>query len=214
MRREDVAILGGGSWGTALAHLLATKGHNVALWVYEPDLAEEMQATRLNRLYLPGIELPESVLITNDIKRAVAGKAVVVSMGPSAYARAVCSQATAHVSKDAILLNAAKGLEPKTLKRMTEVLADVFPEAGPQRIATLSGPTFATEVARCRPTAAVVGCKEARTAKRLQQMLSAPYFRPYTNSDVIGVEFGGALKNIVAIASGIVDGLGLGPKKQ
>ena len=211
---ENVAILGGGSWGTALAHLLSSNGHNVSLWVFEADLAEEIRATRVNRLFLPEVALPESLSVTNDMKESLEGKDVVISMGPSAFARAVCSQAAPFVSDEAVVLNAAKGLEPQTLKRMSEVLEEVFANFGPDRIATLSGPTFATELARCRPTAAVVGCRSVKTAKRFQKMLSCRYFRLYTNSDIVGLEFGGALKNIVAIASGIVDGLGLGPNTQ
>lgn len=214
VRREHVAILGGGSWGTALAHLLATNGHDVALWVFEADLAEEMRATRVNQAYFPGVLVPQSVLVTNDMADALRDRRVVVSVGPSAFTRSVCSQAVHHVQDGAVFLNAAKGLEPQTLKRMSEVLQDVFPDAWPDRIATLSGPTFALEVVRQRPTAAVVACKEQMTAERLQKMLFAPYFRPYTNADIVGVEFGGSLKNIVAIASGIVDGLGLGPNTQ
>jgi len=214
VKRENVAILGGGSWGTALAHLLSSSGHNVSLWVFEPDLAQEVRATRLNRLFLPEIALPESLFATNDMQEALQGKEVVISMGPSAFTRAVCSQAVPFMSADTVVLNAAKGLEPQTLKRMSEVLAEVFSNLQPERIATLSGPTFAVELARCRPSAAVVGCRSVKTAKRFQKMLSCGYFRLYTNSDIVGVEFGGALKNIVAIASGIVDGLGLGPNTQ
>jgi len=212
--RENIAVLGGGSWGTALADLLATNGHNVALWVFEPDLAEEMRTTRVNRLFLPDTTLPDSVLITNDMNEALAGRDAVISMGPSAFARAVCSQAAPFISDDVVLLNAAKGLEPQTLKRMSELLEEVFPNVGSAGIATLSGPTFAKEVAKRRPTAAVVASKNLDTARRFQRMLSCSYFRLYTNSDVVGVEFGGALKNIVAIASGIVEGLGLGPNTQ
>jgi len=214
VEREDVAILGGGSWGTALAHLLSGSGHNVSLWVFEPDLAEQMRATRVNRLFLPEIALSESLFVTNDMQEALRGKDVVISMGPSAFARSVCSRAAPFMSDDAVVLNAAKGLEPQTLKRMAELLEEVFPNLRPESIATLSGPTFAKELARCRPTAAVVGCRNVKTAKRFQQMLSCRYFRLYTNSDIVGVEFGGALKNIIAIASGIVDGLGLGPNTQ
>ena len=211
---ENIAILGGGSWGTALAQLLSSVGHNVSLWVFEPDLAAEMQSTRVNRLFLPEIALPEALSITNDMSEALQGRDVVISMGPSAFVRSVCSRAAPFILADALVLNAAKGLEPQTLMRMSEVLEEVFPNVEPDRIATLSGPTFAIELARQRPTAAVVGSRSAKTAKRFQEMLSCPYFRLYTNSDIVGVEFGGALKNVIAIASGIVDGLGLGPNTQ
>jgi len=211
---ERVAVLGGGSWGTALANHLAISGHSVSLWVFEPDVAEQIRATKVNRVYLPEIKIADSILVTNRIDEAVDGRQIIVSMGPSAFARSVCSQAAPHVSADAIILNAAKGLEPQTLKRMSEVMEETFPQVGPERIATLSGPTFAQEVAKRRPTAAVVASRSQSTALRLQKMLHSSYFRPYTSPDIIGVEFGGALKNIVAIASGIVAGLGLGPNTQ
>ncbi len=213
-KRENVVILGGGSWGTALARLLATNGHNVALWVFEPELADQMRATRVNRVFLPQTVLPDSLLVTNDMNEALAGREAIISMGPSAFARPVCSQAAPLISGDVVVLNAAKGLEPQTLKRMSQVLEEVFPNVGAAGIATLSGPTFAKEVAKMRPTAAVIASKSLETARRFQRMLSCSYFRLYTNSDVVGVEFGGALKNIVAIASGIVEGLGLGPNTQ
>ncbi|RLC42958.1 MAG: glycerol-3-phosphate dehydrogenase [Candidatus Coatesbacteria bacterium] len=214
MEREKVVVLGGGSWGTALAHLLATGGHEVTLWMFEPELAARTQKTRINDVFLPDVTLPSSILVTNDIELAVRGKRIVISMGPPVFARSVCSLAAPLISGDAMLVNAAKGLEPQTLKRMSEVLGDVFPGALPDKIATLSGPTFAAEVSKMRPAAVVVGARNQEIAARLQRMLHTPYFRPYTNQDIVGVEFGGSLKNIVAIASGIVEGLGLGQNSQ
>ncbi|MBN1593464.1 MAG: NAD(P)-dependent glycerol-3-phosphate dehydrogenase [Candidatus Coatesbacteria bacterium] len=214
LKREKIAVLGGGSWGTSLANMLSSDGHDVSMWAFEKDLVERMRQTRVNDIFLPAITLPETLRITNDMEEALSGRDIVVSMGPSAYTRQVCSQAAEFISDGSIILNAAKGLEPKTLKRMSEVLGEVFPKLSPDGIATLSGPTFALELARRRPTAALVGCKSLDTARRFQEMLSCSYFRLYTSEDIVGVEFGGALKNIVAIASGIVDGLGLGPNTQ
>ena len=202
----DVAVVGAGSWGTVLANMLAHKGDRVVLWAYEPEVAAEVNARHRNDLFLPEAPLHPSLAATNDIAAAVGSADVVVSAAPSHAVRAVMAQAAPALRREALVISASKGLELAGLKRMTEVLGEVLAGA---EIVALSGPTFARELYEQQPTAAAVAGAPA-AAQRAQLVLTAPYFRTYTNDDVIGVELGGALKNVVAIAAGILEGLGLG----
>ncbi len=209
---KRIAILGGGSWGTALAVILSrsSRQHEISLWVRDSALAAAMHRDRENRTYLPGRKLPQQVRITHEIGAALAGAEIVLGVMPSAHARAVYTEAVVHVSKHAIFVSATKGLEPSTHKRTSEVIADIIPSALEPRIAVLSGPSFAAEAARGEPTAVVLASRDAALAAELQEEFAAPNFRLYTNDDVLGVELAGAMKNVIAIAAGACQGLGLG----
>ena len=202
------AVVGAGSWGTALANLLAGRGETVTLWAYEPEVADEINRRHRNDLFLPDAPLLPALRATNDLAEAVTGADLVVSAAPSHAVRRVMASAAPLLGTGAVVVSASKGLEPDTHKRMSEVLAEVLPAGA--AIAALSGPTFSREVYERQPTAAVAAAAEAATAQRAQAAISVPYFRLYTNDDVVGVELAGALKNVVAIAAGILDGLGMG----
>ncbi len=202
------AVVGAGSWGTTLANLLCGRGEAVTLWAYEPEVAEEINRRHRNDLFLPDAPLLPVLRATNDVAEAVAGAELVVSAAPSHAVRKVMAGAAPQLVRGAVVVSASKGLEPDTHQRMTEVLAEVLPPG--TAIAALSGPTFSREVYERQPTAAVAAAVAPETARRAQAALGAPYFRLYTNDDVVGVELAGALKNVVAIAAGILDGLGMG----
>jgi len=205
-----LAIVGAGGWGTALAITMAREGRPVRLWVYEPDLAVAMTDTRENSIYLPGVKIPESVRISNSMRDVVQNCAVVLIAVPSNFFRAVSEQLVRAADAGTTFVSATKGIENTTLMRMSEVLADVSGSAAAPQVAVLSGPTFAPEVARGEPTALVIASPDEDLRIRLQAELSTPRFRLYTNADRTGVELGGAVKNIIAIAAGVADGLGLG----
>lgn len=204
-----VAVVGGGSWGTALANLLADNGHAVGLWVRDPELAKRLARERQSRHYLPGVHLADAVVPGCDLAAAVRDAAVVVSALPSHAVREVMGRAGACMDEDALVISTSKGVENETLARMTEVLAEVLP-AGASRVAVLSGPSFAVEVARGYPTAVTAAADHLPVAERVRDLFANPRFRVYTSTDVVGVELGGAVKNIVAIAAGICDGLQYG----
>ena len=203
-----VAVMGAGSWGTTLADLLCAKGEEVVLWAYEPEVAEEVNHRHRNDLFLPDAPLAPGLAATTDALAAVRGAEVVVSAAPSHAVRSVMGSVAGGIGPGALVVGASKGLEPGTHRRMSEVLAEVLPPGTP--VVALSGPTFAREVYERQPTAAVVACGTEAGARRAQEALGAPYFRLYSNDDVVGVELAGALKNVVAIAAGILDGMGLG----
>ncbi len=204
------AVVGAGSWGTTLAHLLATNGvDEVRLWARDPALAETMRSERRNPRYVPGLRLDDAVFPTADLAQAVSGAGLVVSVTPSHAVREVMSRAASDVESEAIVVSASKGIENDSLERMTEVLADVL-SSGPERLAVLSGPSFAAEVARGAPTAVTLASFEESVAEEARAAFASPRFRVYTSDDVPGVELGGAVKNVVAIACGIADGLGYG----
>jgi glycerol-3-phosphate dehydrogenase (NAD(P)+) len=206
----NVSILGGGSWGTALAIVLAPRSDRIRLWVYEPDLAVRMLTSRENDVYLPGLLLPAAVEVSNDLAAALTGADIVVGVVPSKFARRLWQQALPHLGPDVTFVSATKGIEAGTLLRISQVLADVRNEPGNNNIAVLSGPTFAREIAQGEPAAVVIASSEPETAARVQKAFSGPMLRLYTSTDPIGVEIGGALKNVIAIAAGVVEGLGLG----
>ena len=203
-----VAVVGAGSWGTTLANLLCGRGDEVVMWAFEPEVADEVNRRHRNDLFLPDAPLDHALAATTDLEAAVRGAEVVVSATPSHAVRAVMASAARAVRPGVAVVSASKGLEPDTHKRLTEVLAEVLPPG--TGIAALSGPTFAREVYERLPTAAVVASADAEMARHARAAIAMPYFRLYTNDDVVGVELAGALKNVVAIAAGILDGLGLG----
>ena len=204
---EPIAVVGGGAWGTALARVLTGKGRGVRLWVRDPELARAIERTGENLRYLPGVSL-EGVVATADLDEALDGATLIVSAVPSHVVRAVMGTAAARVDPGAIVVSASKGIEERTLKRMTEVLADVL--GGERRLAALSGPSFAAEVGRGAPTAVTLAAHDPVVAESAREAFFAPRFRVYTSEDVVGVELGGAVKNVVAIATGIADGLDYG----
>ena len=207
---DDTCVIGAGSWGTSLAILLALKGVKVRLWVYEAELAKTIREDRVNDIYLPGFRIPEAVIPMAALKEAVEGCRVVINVVPSHALRSILSQASGHLDECKMILSATKGIENETLMTIDEVLKDVLPSPLHDRMVFLSGPTFARDVAAGRPTAATVASEDRECAKEAQELLSAPSFRLYTSPDVKGVVLGGALKNVMAIAAGISDGLGLG----
>jgi glycerol-3-phosphate dehydrogenase (NAD(P)+) len=221
---KRIAILGAGSWGTALALVLtrSRQPHEISLWVHDPELAEFLRRERENQTYLPGQKLPAQVEVTNNIAGAMTGAQIVVGAIPAAYARKVYTLARQHWQGEMILVSATKGLEPISHARMSEVIHDVLGDAAAARVAILSGPSFALETARGEPTAVVVagrpvleltrvaGRHYADPAGEVQAEFAGPGFRLYTNNDVLGVELAGAMKNVIAIAAGVCNGLGLG----
>ncbi|HZQ91118.1 MAG TPA: NAD(P)H-dependent glycerol-3-phosphate dehydrogenase [Terriglobales bacterium] len=211
---SDVAVVGAGAWGTALSIVLGRKGtHRVRLWAYEQEVCKSIATRRTNDLFLPGQKVPEPVTPTNDLATAVTGAQLIVVVVPSHHYRRVFAQMAPHLSPEMLFVSAAKGIENDSLMRMTEVAHDVVRQKRPEfalRIGALSGPTFAKEVALGDPTAITIASTDAQLAATVQRELGDPAFRVYTNDDVAGVELGGALKNIIAIAAGVCDGLGLG----
>jgi glycerol-3-phosphate dehydrogenase (NAD(P)+) len=205
-----LAIIGAGGWGTALAVTQARAGKNVRLWVYEPELAASMTSSRENTVYLPGVGIPESVCISNSIASVVQGCPIVIVAVPSNFFRIVVAKVTRLTDPKTVFVSATKGIETGTLMRMSEVLQDTAAPGITLQVAALSGPTFAPEVARENPAALVIASPDEGLRLRLQAELSTPRFRLYTNADRTGVEMGGAVKNIIAIAAGVADGLGLG----
>lgn len=203
-----IGVIGAGSWGTTLANLLAKKGHDVTLWVYEKELANHLPVTRVNNLYLDGITLSEKLSYTNNLEEAVRGCRVLLLVSPSQLMRRVLDQLREYLDDDCILVSAAKGIENGTLMTMSEVLQEVLGQQAGLRSAFLSGPSFAREVAVEQPTAVAVAANVSGIARQVQELFSTDYFRVYTNPDVIGVEIGGALKNVIALAAGVADGLG------
>jgi glycerol-3-phosphate dehydrogenase (NAD(P)+) len=190
--------------------LLADKGHDVTLWMYEKDLAEETARTRENRVYLPGFPLPASITVTSSLETAVRDKQFLLSVVPSHTVRAVTRQYVSLISPGAVIISASKGIELDTLKPLSEVFKDILPEDLHSSLCFLSGPSFAKEVARKMPTAIALASWDPEIAKKAQAVLSNAYFRVYTNPDVIGVELAGAIKNVIAIAAGVLEGMGFG----
>jgi len=207
-----IAIIGAGAWGTGLAIVLGRKGtHQVRLWANEPDVSESISKKRINERFLPGFMLPESVAATSDLNTALDAAEIVVSVMPSQHCRVLFERMAPVLRPEMLFVSCTKGLEDGTLLRMTEVIGDVL-RSGKfiPRLAALSGPSFAKEVARGDPTAVTVASVDGGVTRAVQQAFNDSRFRVYTNDDVIGVELGGALKNIIAIAAGVCDGLGLG----
>ncbi len=202
-------MVGAGGWGTALANLLASKGYKPALWCYEPELAEIIQKEQENPYYLSGIKLEEDIFASADLEEVVRRKKLVIFAVPSQYFRSVFEKTACYLEPDAILVSATKGIETDTLKTMSQVMTELAPEHA-YRIAVISGPSFAREVAQKVITAITCASHDREIAQLVQNTLSTDYFRVYTSADVIGAELGGASKNVIAIATGICDGMGLG----
>ena len=209
-----LSIIGAGSWGTALSIVLAPRFEEVGLWVYETDLAPRIAATRENDLYLPGARVPEWVEVTADLAQALQGAGIVLGVMPSRHARRLYSAMLPYLEPSMLFVSATKGIEQMTLMRMSEILMEVVRPRFEPRVAVLSGPTFAREVACGEPAAVVVASADLDVAARVQTAFSGPALRLYTNPDTIGVEVGAALKNVIAIAAGVCRGLGLGSNTQ
>lgn len=204
-----VAVLGAGSWGTALAKVFADAGNSVSLWARRTQLAQTMASTRENPDYLEGIELPEAIEATDDAEAAIESAQIVVPAVPSQTMRDNLATWAPHISSDATVLSISKGIETGTYKRMSEVVAEVTGING-DRVAVLSGPNLAREVAEEQPAATVIACSDLNRAKLVQAACATTYMRPYTNTDVVGCEIGGACKNVIALACGMAAGKDLG----
>ncbi len=208
MKIEKIAVIGGGSWGTALSLLLAKKGCEIPLWVYEKDLCAVLQEKRENPVFLPGFPLPESVHPSNCLETVVRGRDVVVLVVPTHVMRSLLTRLRPHLQPGCLIINASKGLENETLCPIHQIVTQEI--LSPFSLATVSGPTFALEIAQETPSALVAASATREVAERVQRIFSAPYLKTFISTDLLGVELGGALKNVIAIATGISDGLGLG----
>ena len=206
---QKVAVMGAGSWGTTLANVFADAGSEVHLWARRPELAEAINTTHINPDYLPGLELPSGLIATSDAAAALDGSDIVIFGVPSQTLRSNLEKWAPLLPADSTLVSISKGVEAATLKRMSEVIADAT-GVDESRIAVLSGPNLAKEVAEEQPAATVIACTDEERAKAVQHAAAAPYLRPYTNTDVIGAEIGGACKNVIALACGMASGRGLG----
>lgn len=210
MSGEDIAVVGAGSYGSCLAMLFGRAGHRVSLWARNPETAAAMEESREAQAYLPGHKLPPSVQVTADLESAVRGKRFIVGVTPSHGIREVLGRAAPWIDPDAIVINASKGLEESSLKTIDGVYAEIFPPRIAERATYLSGPTFATEIAAGLPAAIVLAGRDEATTQLAQAALTTLHFRIYRTDDVVGVLTGGALKNVIAIAAGVSDGLGFG----
>jgi glycerol-3-phosphate dehydrogenase (NAD(P)+) len=205
-----IAVLGAGSWGTTLSILLAENSHQVSLWSYRKEDAERIRATRENPAFLPGILIPPAVRVEDDLQAAVEGAEMIVGAVPSQFLRSVVCRLKQLPTAGLTVVNVAKGVENHTLMTMSEMLHDTLPELPASSIATLSGPSHAEEVSRRIPTTVVAASADMETARRVQRAFMLPHFRVYASNDIRGVEIGGSLKNVIAIAAGIIDGADLG----
>ncbi|MFO8085655.1 MAG: NAD(P)H-dependent glycerol-3-phosphate dehydrogenase [Desulfobacterales bacterium] len=206
----QIGVVGAGSWGTALGNLLADKGYTVNLWAYEPEVVHQILYERENKVFLPGIKLSERLVPSVDLSQVVSAKDLLLVVVPSHVMRETAEKFSSSVADNTLIVSASKGIENITHLSMSQVLMDTIPHVASHRFAVLSGPSFAMEVARKVPTLISVASKNQQVAVFIQKVFATAYFRVYTNDDMIGVELGGAIKNVIAIASGIIDGLGLG----
>ncbi len=205
-----IGVIGAGSWGTALADLLGNKGYDLDFWVFEEEVRRQIRFLRENRVFLPGFNLSERLNPTESIKEASSEKDLILMAVPSHVMREVSGLMSSHVYADTIIVSASKGIENKTYLTMSGVLAECLPQIHEDQIAALSGPSFARDVANRLPTAVTAASKNRDVAAFVQHVFASPFFRVYTNDDIIGVELCGSVKNVIAIASGMIDGLGLG----
>ncbi len=206
----NCSVVGAGGWGTTIAIMLHENGHNVILWEYNPDYAKLLNETRENKVFLPGVTIPKEIQITSDISLALQKKHFCVLATPTQFIRSVLEKIDFTLIKDSIIVNLAKGVETTSLKRVSEIIKDVFPKISKNHLTTISGPSHAEEVCRKTPTTVVVGSISYDTAKFVQNEFMNPYFRVYVSNDLVGVELGGSLKNVIAIGAGICDGAGFG----
>ncbi len=205
-----IAVLGAGSWGTALAVLLEGKGYSVRMWEFFPELAAELARDRVNEKMLPGITIAESILITDDISEALESAEAILFVVPTVAVRSTATSAEPHLTGTPLIVNAAKGIEQGTTLRVSEILDEILPDRFSGRTVTLSGPSHAEEVSRGIPTTVVAASPDTEAATLTQEIFSTSTLRVYTNPDQVGVELAGALKNIIAVAAGVLDGLGYG----
>ncbi len=203
----DIGVLGGGSWGTALARLLSNKGYNVSMYLRNKDQAKDIRQTRVNMKYLPGVKLPDNLRIVDEIDQAIVRKDLIVLSIPTHGIRDVLYENRDKFSSDTVLVNVAKGIENNSLKRISELVEEILPD---NEYVILSGPSHAEEVGKDLPTTVVSASKNLKTAEYIQDVFMTPYFRVYTNTDVVGIELAGSLKNVIALGAGISDGLGYG----
>jgi len=205
-----ISVLGAGGWGTTLAILLHYNGHNITLWEYNKSYAKELYKKRVNSQFLPGVSIPKEISITNDIPEAADKKNLIVLAVPSQFLRSVVKKIDHHSLKNTILVNVSKGIETGTLFTMSQMLKEVHPLLAKEQLGILSGPSHAEEVSRRIPTAITAASEEIETAKTIQAAFMTSYFRVYASTDILGVELGGAFKNVIAIGAGIIDGAGFG----
>lgn len=203
----NVGIIGAGSWGTALSLLLSNNGHQVTVWSIDADEIKMLNEDREHKTKLPGVELPEEMVFTVDLESAVSGKDFLVLAVPSPFTRATAKKMSPYVAEGQIIVDVAKGIEESTLKTLSQQIEEEIPQAN---VAVLSGPSHAEEVGHKIPTTCVIGAKTKETAEYLQKMFISNVFRVYTSPDILGIELGGSLKNVIALAAGIADGLGYG----
>ena len=205
--KGKISVLGGGSWGTALALSLAKKGHDIDIWMRDKKQCEDMNYTRENIKYLPGVVIPNNIRATNDLEKAISNKEILISAVPTQSVRDNIKNMKQYINKDQIIVNVSKGIEIGSLCRISEIIKEELPE---NEYVVLSGPSHAEEVARDLPTTVVVASDKREVAEYIQDIFMTPKLRVYTSPDVVGVEIGGALKNIIALGAGISDGLGYG----
>ncbi len=205
-----ISVLGAGGWGTTLAILLHYNGHDVTLWEYKKNYSKVLDKNRINERYLPGIKIPKKILITHDLEESSTNKNMIVLAVPSQFLRGVVKDIVPANIKNSILVSVAKGIENKSLMTMSQMLRDEIPSLSPDQIGVLSGPSHAEEVSRRIPTAVVTASKNVETSKSIQAAFVTSYFRVYASTDILGVELGGAFKNVIAIGAGIVDGAKFG----
>lgn len=210
VNQVKIGVVGAGSWGTAIANLLGGKGFAVHLWAFEKEVVQDIAQCRENTMFLPSIPLSPNIIPSNDLAEVVSEKDLVILVVPSQHMREISSALAGYLSKHAIIVSASKGIENTTYLRMTEILRETLTSVSKRSIAVLSGPTFAKEVALKVPSVITVASKSLEIATFIQTVFATSFFRVYTSNDIIGVELGGAVKNVIAIATGISDGLGLG----
>jgi glycerol-3-phosphate dehydrogenase (NAD(P)+) len=209
-RDLKIGVVGAGSWGTALANLLGCKGYALDLWVFETDVCRQIVKHRENKIFLPGVNLSPNLHASNDLVEVAGGKDIVLVVVPSHVMRETTRQMAEAIGSDTIVVSASKGIENKTHLTMSGVIRETLTGLAADNLAVLSGPSFAREVARKAPTVVTAASRSLATAETVQHVFATPYFRVYSNQDMIGVELGGAVKNVIAIAAGVIDGLGLG----
>lgn len=207
---EKVTVLGAGSWGTALAVVLAENGHDTLIWSHRQDQADEINTSHTNKKYLPKTTLPTNLHATSSLEQAVQHAETIVVAVPTKAIREVCTDMTAFLQGEKLFVHVSKGIEPDSLKRISELMSESLPQDKIQNVVVLSGPSHAEEVVLQHPTTVTAACEDEQAAKKVQDLFMSQYFRVYTNDDVVGVEIGGALKNVIALAAGIVDGLNYG----
>lgn len=207
----NISVIGAGSWGTTIAKLLGEKGYDTQLWAYETDLVEEINTKNENTKYLPGTALPKTIKATNSLEEAASNAEVIITAIPSQFLRNIAKKFSGYVKKDTIIVNLAKGIENDTYKRMSQVIQDEIQDV---KIVALSGPNHSEEVSRKMPTATVIASEDKDCLQLVKDILSTNYFKVYPHDDIIGTEICGAIKNITAIASGVVEGLGFGDNSK